>query len=241
MTGSTGRLSSGRMAQGYTDQQRAIFAERLQKLAKLRGIQQADLIRRLRDLGLVVSDASLSQWFSGLHMPNPKRRKLLGEALGVTDDFLMGRTSASEFVINPAAMAAVQMGGDRNFPVYGSAEGGSGVMVLENEPIEYATRPSTLEGVRGAFAVYVVNDSMEPAYEQGDRIHVHPARPVSPGKDALFIREDADGTRYAMIKRLVRASETTWKVRQFNPAKTFDLPRSLWQKALRIVGSDRAD
>ncbi len=129
----------------------------------------------------------------------------------------------------------------RDLPIYGAAEGGDGSMILDNEPIEYADRPPNLFGVRGAYGVYVVNESMAPAYEQGDKIHIHPGRPLKPGKDTLFIAETDDGTRHALVKRLLRVTDRAWKVQQFNPAKTFDLPKSKWQRAFRIVGSERAD
>jgi phage repressor protein C with HTH and peptisase S24 domain len=138
----------------------------------------------------------------------------------------------------PSTFATVR---SRDLPIYGAAEGGGGVMILDSDPIEYGERPANLLGVRGAYGVYIVNDSMAPAYEQGDKVHVHPGRPLKPGRDALFIAETADGTRHATVKRLVKATDKAWKVQQFNPPKTFDLPRKTWQRAFRIVGSERAD
>jgi SOS-response transcriptional repressor LexA len=129
----------------------------------------------------------------------------------------------------------------RDLPIYGAAEGGGGVMILDSDPIEYGERPANLLGVRGAYGVYIVNDSMAPAYEQGDKVHVHPGRPLKPGRDALFIAETADGTRHATVKRLVKAGDKAWKVQQFNPPRMFELPRKTWQRAFRIVGSERAD
>jgi phage repressor protein C with HTH and peptisase S24 domain len=127
----------------------------------------------------------------------------------------------------------------KDLPVYGAAEGGDGVMVLDNEPIEYMERPLELEGVKGAYAIYVVGESMYPAYEPGDRAYIHPGRPLTPGKDALFESLSEDGVRHATIKRLVRITDKAWKVQQFNPPKTFDLPRAKWQKGSRVVGSYR--
>lgn len=132
-------------------------------------------------------------------------------------------------------------GSARDLPIYGAAEGGGGVMILDSDPIEYGERPANLLGVRGAYGVYIVNDSMAPAYEQGDKVHVHPGRPLKPGRDALFIAETADGTRHATVKRLVKAGDKAWKVQQFNPPRMFELPRKTWQRAFRIVGSERAD
>jgi len=129
----------------------------------------------------------------------------------------------------------------KDLPVYGAAEGGDGVMILDSEPIEYKERPANLLNVRDAFAVYIVNDSMAPAYEQGDQVNIHPRKPVKPGKDALFIRRESDGTEHVMVKRLVRATDKSWRVKQFNPPKEFELSKDTWQRALRVVGSDRSD
>lgn len=130
---------------------------------------------------------------------------------------------------------------DRDLPIYGAAEGGNGVMILDSDPIEYGERPANLLGVVGAYGVYVVNDSMAPAYEPGDKLHIHPGRPLKPGRDAIFVSETDDGTRHATVKRLVKITDKAWKVEQFNPPRIFDLPRKTWQRAFRIVGSERAD
>lgn len=148
-----------------------------------------------------------------------------------------GRISALE---SPQSFPTLR-GRDRDLPIYGAAEGGNGVMILDSDPIEYGERPANLLGVVGAYGVYIVNDSMAPAYEQGDKVHVHPGRPLKPGRDALFVGEAEDGTKHAMVKRLVKVTDKAWRVQQFNPPKTFDLPRKLWQRAFRIVGSERAD
>jgi len=77
---------------------------------------------------------------------------------------------------------------------------------------------------------------MSPAYEQGDLLLVHPGRPVRPGDDCVFVRDQGDGTQQALVKRLLRITTEKWRVRQFNPAKDFDLDRSQWEKAQLIVG-----
>jgi hypothetical protein len=125
-------------------------------------------------------------------------------------------------------------GGD--LPVYASAEGGGGVIIITSEPIDVIRRPEPLLSVRDGYACYVIGDSMSPAYEQGDLLLIHPGRPARPGDDCAFIRDQGDGMQQALIKRLLRSTPEKWRVRQFNPAKDFDLDRSQWQKAQLIVG-----
>ena len=121
--------------------------------------------------------------------------------------------------------------------VYASAAGGpEGAWVLSSDAIAWIHRDQRLVGVRDAFACYVVGESMFPAYEQGNLLLVNPAVPPNAGDDCLLIQEAADGSRYALIKRLVRFNSTSWTVKQWNPDKTFSLPRKEWQRALLVIG-----
>ena len=79
-------------------------------------------------------------------------------------------------------------------------------MLLSNEPVSWIPRDPRLEGMREAYGCFVSGDSMEPAYERGNLLLVNPSADVSPGDDCVFLRETADGTRYALIKRLVGAT-----------------------------------
>ncbi len=110
-------------------------------------------------------------------------------------------------------------------------------MVIVREPIEYVRRPEPLLNTKDAFACYVINDSMSPAYEHGDLILVHPHKPVGPNKDCLFVSHHDDGGFDALVKKLLRVHPDKWRVRQHNPQKDFDLARERWQQAMAIVGS----
>ena len=121
--------------------------------------------------------------------------------------------------------------------VFSSAQGGTeGAMVLSNEPVAWIPRDARLDGVGDAYGCFVSGDSMEPAYERGNLLLVNPTANVGPGDDCLFLREAPDGTRYVLIKRLVKASAHSWTVKQYNPPKTYALPRKEWQKAHLVIG-----
>ena len=51
-----------------------------------------------------------------------------------------------------------------------------------------------------------------------------------------LLKEDKDGTRYVLNKRLVRANAQSWTVKHYNPAKTFTLSRKEWGKAQLVIG-----
>jgi SOS-response transcriptional repressor LexA len=123
-----------------------------------------------------------------------------------------------------------------DLPVYASAEGGGGAIVITSEPIDFVRRPEPLLSVRDGYGCYVIGDSMSPAYEQGDLLLIHPGKPVRPGDDCVFVREQPDGTQHALVKRLLRSTAEKFRVRQFNPARDFDLDRTQWTKVQLIVG-----
>ena len=126
--------------------------------------------------------------------------------------------------------------GTPDVPVWASAQAGDdGAMVLTSEPIDYIRRSERMLTVRNPFAFYVLGYSMSPAIEQGDQVVIHPAMPPQAGKDCVFIHEAPDGTMLAMVKRLLRVTPDQWKVRQFNPARDFDLSRKKWSRALMIA------
>ena len=54
-----------------------------------------------------------------------------------------------------------------------------------------ATRrgPANLGGVRAAYAIYMVGDSMEPRYEQGWLLHVNPFKPPTRGRDVVVYKQ----------------------------------------------------
>ncbi len=126
--------------------------------------------------------------------------------------------------------------GRPDLPVFASAEGGPSGMLVTQDPIDWIVRPEQLANVRDAFAVYVIGASMEPRYEHGDMILVHPSRPVSRDADVLLLSVLEDGAHPALVKRLVRWDESNWTVRQYNPQKEYDLPRSEWQRAHVVLG-----
>lgn len=227
------------MAKGHTKEQRDAFAARLVSIMARRQLSPADLIRRIKvKSDINVSSASVSQWMNAEHIPGPRYRGPLAASLEISEDELMGRSAIGAFALQTLDLIKPTDGGA--IPVYGAAQGGAGIMLLESDPIEYTPRPGTLLNVRDAFAVYVVNDSMSPAFDPGDRCHIHPSRPPAPGQYVLLVKTDGNNNRHALIKRLIKITTKVWRVEQFNPAKQFDLPRAEWQQAFLILGSDRA-
>jgi phage repressor protein C with HTH and peptisase S24 domain len=126
--------------------------------------------------------------------------------------------------------------GRPDVPVWASAQAGDdGAIVLTPDPIDYIHRSDRMRGVKNPFAFYVVGTSMSPAIEHGTQVVINPSLLPMAGRDHVFIQDLPDGTMKAMVKRLIRSTERSWRVRQFNELKDFDLLRTVWTKAYRIT------
>lgn len=126
--------------------------------------------------------------------------------------------------------------GARDLPVFAAVEGGDGDLVVSTEPVELVPRPWYLGEVKDGFGVIVTGESMYPAYEPGDTAIVNPRLPYMRGKIHIFTAESENSHFKATIKKLVGATDKHWKVEQFNPPKVFELDRSIWTNARRVVG-----
>ena len=148
----------------------------------------------------------------------------LAKVLGVSVEYLaIGETAAA---VGPAVVAT----STRDFPVYAAARGGDeGALVMDSTPIQYIARPDPLLTVTSGFGVYVIGDSMSPAYEQGDVALVHPGLPPRRGADVILVRSDIHGTPDALIKRLIGWNDEAWEVRQYNPPRDFTLSGAEWE------------
>jgi len=197
----------------------------------------------LKNLSLAIgrNHAYLQQYLmrgSPRELPESARHGL-APLLGVSPDDLRSSappTGGGRLDGDVRSAGALRAAERADLPVYASAEGGGGAIIITSEPIDYVRRPEPLLSVRDGYGCYVLGDSMSPAYEQGDLLLVHPGRPVRPGDDCVFVRDQPDGAQHALVKRLLRITAEKWRVRQFNPAKDFDLDRGQWQKVQLIVG-----
>lgn len=208
------------------------------KLAKAIGASQATVAKI--EQGLVQSSALL-----------PAIVKELNLDVGLFPDDAFGRgVSAADtpraaarapqplpdFARDPAYWAAAAgLVGD--VPLYASAEGGQGALLIERDSIGTVKRPPLLQGVKDGYAIYLVGESMSPEFEPGDILMVNPRLPVLANTSCVFYARSNDEPR-AMVKRFLSATEDEWRVRQFSPDKAFSLDRSEWETRHRIVSKN---
>lgn len=119
-------------------------------------------------------------------------------------------------------------------PLFGSGGGVGGVLRLSEE---HFVRPVPIHpaqiGSRGAFAVYVLGDSMEPKLADGDIAFV--MRNMPPVKNQVCIVEMNCGE--AFVRIYDGADDSTIFVRQLNPAKRTPFARRDVANVYRVVGT----
>jgi phage repressor protein C with HTH and peptisase S24 domain len=209
--------------------------ERVRKLVRSR---VAELRLSLSEVSIKLgrNHAYLQQFLErGIPRTLPEAvRPALAALLQVDESALRGETPAGALPVPPPHRPAPVAESVVELPVYASAQGGSDGMSVTPEPIDWVPRPRPLQHVAKAYAVYVVGDSMDPAYRHGDMAFVHPSLPLLRGSDVMLLREE-NGQMVAMIKHLVSWNERQWRVKQFNPEREFHLSRQEWQQANVVV------
>ncbi len=224
------------------------LGERVKAERRAKGWTQVELAQRVTRAGYRISQGGIAQ-IERRGETEPKSIVQLAQALGVSVTWLQSnRGDRLQGGIEPSDAGAVEASRRRMrgeaapvppapLQVFASAEGGEeGAMILSNEPVAWIPRDTRLEGVREAYGCFVSGNSMDPAYERGNLLLINPTAAVGPGEDCVFLREANDGTRYALVKRLVRRNANSWTVKQFNPERTYSLPHKEWQKAHLVIG-----
>jgi phage repressor protein C with HTH and peptisase S24 domain/predicted XRE-type DNA-binding protein len=105
-------------------------------------------------------------------------------------------------------------------PVLGEAVGGiDGRYQFNGSVIDYVACPPSLEGVPGAYAVYVDGESMSPRYRPGEVVWVHPHKPARRGDDVIVqVHPDEEGVPpYGFIKEFIGWQGDHLTLRQHNP------------------------
>jgi hypothetical protein len=208
------------------------------------GASQADLARHLQ-----LAPSAVSRMLKG-----DRQMKLLEAAqasafLGVSQDELLRHAAAEPGVALPRPMGPARRGrpplapgarvgasGNEPIPIRSAARGGRDQeMFLADGPIGYTPRPANLNGVRGAYAIYMIGDSMEPRYEQGWLLHVNPFKPPTRGRDVVVYKKgDA-----VLIKQFVRWDGDALVLRQLNPGEELRVPREEVMECHLVVGVDQ--
>jgi phage repressor protein C with HTH and peptisase S24 domain len=214
------------------------------------GATQADLARQLR-----LAPSAVSRMMKGERRMNQLETVQIAQFLGVTPDEVLRHSIES--TAPPPAADTPRPGRGRprstgpaaavgpsppmvrvpdQIPIRSAARGGGDQeMFLEDGPIGYTPRPASLVGVRSAYAIYMVGDSMEPRYEPGWLLHVNPFKPPTRGRDVVVYKEGGA----VLIKQFVGWEGDTLVLRQLNPPDTLRIARDQVRECHLVVGADQ--
>lgn len=229
----------------------------------LEKLEEKGLTMSEASLKIGKNHAYLQQFLKrGYPLELPEKSRLpLAQLLGITEERLRGPSSllpAREYVklngtvadpprdqrmsstghnLVDSATLQPPVLGDRDLPVFGTAQGGSGALIVTDQAVDYVVRPAPLLRVRDGYGMIVTGDSMSPKIENGDTVLVNPHLPPRNGDTCVFRSHQDDGTVLAIVKKLRRFNDKIWFVSQFSPEKDFELKRSEWQVCHVTVGS----
>jgi phage repressor protein C with HTH and peptisase S24 domain len=200
----------------------------------LRRVQatQADLAR---ELGLAPS--AISRTLAGTRQIKTAEAVQLANYLGVSPEEILKRAtadsaSAAREVVRhgrPPRMTAPTPAERQDLiPILAGGEGFSS----EGQPIGWTSRPPALAGVRGAYAMYVVGDAMEPRYMPGWLLYVHPSKPAIRGRDVVAVKKD----NIVLIGHLAGFDSRAVRINQFNPDQTLEIPQEEMVACHLVVG-----
>src|SRR5271170_3151815 len=213
-----------------------------QQALERNGASQADLARHLR-----LAPSAVSRMVKGERQMKLLEAVQIAAFLGVSQDDVLRHAGAS--AETPLRIGPARRGRPpRSFaapaappraepiPIRSAARGGTDQqMFLEDGPIGYTPRPANLGGVRGAYAIYMVGDSMEPRYEPGWLLHVNPFKQPTRGRDVVVYKRD----HAVLIKTFVGWNDDALVLRQLNPPATLRIPRQEVRECHLVVGSDQ--
>jgi phage repressor protein C with HTH and peptisase S24 domain len=107
-------------------------------------------------------------------------------------------------------------------------------MVIDRVYIsEYVSRPDYLRGVAEAFAVYMMDDTMEPRFYRGELLYCHPTRPTIRSDSVVIEFNDLT----AIVRELVSIDPKTVRVKQVNQSVEESVPRMRVKGIYRILGA----
>lgn len=206
------------------------------------GATQADLARHLR-----LAPSAVSRMLKGERQMKQLETVQVATFLGVSLEEVL-RHAVAESAAPPADMPRPGRGRPPGvsapgiarsadmIPIRSAGRGGvDQAMFLEDGPIGYTPRPSNLGGVRAAYAIYMVGDSMEPRYEQNWLLHVNPFKPPRRGRDVVVYKKG----QAVLIKQFVGWEGDTLVLRQLNPPETLRIPRAEVEECHLVVGTDQ--
>ena len=116
-----------------------------------------------------------------------------------------------------------------------AGDGRRGNTLIHKKKVGETERPKFLEFAAEAFAFDAADDVMSPAFRTRDTLLINPESAPADGDDCLFVKAGSKDPMDALGRHLVKATASTWTVRQYNPRKDVELARADYPQAWPIV------
>ena len=179
-------------------------AIRLKTIMNMRGLRQVDILNLTvpycQKYNVKMNKSDISQYCSGKTEPNQEKLFILGNALNVSEAWLMGYDVPMQAEqIAPSNTYPLDDIKFVNIPVIGSVAAGTGCLA-DNEIIGY--EPTDYDDVKDGQEyryLTVKGDSMYPKFEEGDLVLVRCQSSVDSGSYAVVLIDDEEG----VIKKIV--------------------------------------
>lgn len=177
---------------------------RLRQIMQERGIKQVDLVRMCapyaREYNISMGKSAISQYVSGKSLPAQRQLSALGQALNVSEAWLMGFDVPRERTTTAAANAdaALTVPGlypvhKKKFPVLGKIACGEPVFAEENRNAFIMSS----DDIDADFCLVASGDSMAGAHiEDGDIVFVKETDVVPNGQIAVVLIGDEATLKY---------------------------------------------
>lgn len=219
-----------------------------------RGLSQQELADRMG-----VSKPAVSKWENDGSLPETKRLPLLAQILELSPGdllFFAGHGAATPPADAPPPPTEVAPAPDapplpyrsempKDVPLYGTVVGGTAQgnlfdFELNGTVVDYVRRPPRITGRADVFAVYVSGSSMAPWREPGQLVYVEAAKPPKRLDYVLVEFKPPEGhvVRPALVKRFLAITPTKLRLRQFQPAKDFEVDRQTVLRVFRVMDWD---
>lgn len=107
---------------------------------------------------------------------------------------------------------------------------------LNGETIDYVRRPPGIVGRKNVFALRVSNTSMEPKYDDGDRVYAEKRHPAVRDFVVVELHPLGEGRpSKSYIKRLVAMDASKITVEQYNPRGLLEFGRHEIKQIYRVI------
>lgn len=236
-----------------------IKGDRVRRLRVAQEMTQGELVEAVRKAGGRLSQGQLSAIEKG-DVDRPGALVEIASVLRTTEDYLLGKSDSPDLVhfaghgdappteavpAPDAPLPPLRTEMPKSVPLYGTAVGGTAQgnlfdFELNGTVVDYVRRPPRIAGRADVFAVYVSGESMAPWREPGQLIYVEAAKPPKRLDYVLVEFKPPAGqvVRPALVKRFLALTPTKLQLRQFQPAKDFEVDRQAVLRVLRVMDWD---